>query len=264
MGFEALKQKQSVIWGAAPFERVAETVAEAHDDLAARLRPKPGERWLDLACGTGAVAFRAARAGAEVTGLDLAPALIETARRLAAAEGLAVELTVGDCESLPYRDASFEIVSSSFGVMFAPDHEAVARELARVCRPRGRLGLACWRPEGGVGDLFRVMAPFQPPPAPGVGDPFDWGREEHVTRLLGHAFELEFVEQDSRLSAESGEEIWQLFATSYGPTKTLVDSLDPGRREELRRAVVGYYEGHRVDGAIDNSRTYLVTLGTRR
>ncbi len=264
MGFEELKARQSVIWGSGPFERIAETAADAHADLVERLRPSPGERWLDLACGTGAVAFRAARAGAETTGLDLAPALIETAKRLAAEEGLSVRLDVGDCENLPYDDASFDVVSSSFGVMFAPDHRAVVRELARVSRSGGRLGLACWRPDGGVGELFRVMAPFQPPSLPGVGNPFDWGREEHVSGLLGDAFELEFVERDSPMDAESGEEVWELFSTSYGPTKTLAHSLAPERREEFRRAFVAYFEQSRVNGGIESSRRYLVTLGTRR
>lgn len=265
MGFEELKAKQSVMWGAGPFERVAETAADVHDALVRLLRPEPGLGWLDLACGTGAVALRAARAGAEVTGLDLAPALIETARRLAAQEGLTLQLEVGDCESLPYGEASFDVVSSTFGVMFAPDHGAVARELARVTRaPAGRLGLACWRPDGGVGDLFRMMAAFQPTPLPGVGNPFDWGREDYVAALLGEAFELEFADGSSPQTGASGEEIWQLFSTSYGPTKTLADSIDFERRERLRRAFVEYYEGHRVGGGIRAPREYLLVLGTRR
>jgi SAM-dependent methyltransferase len=263
MAFEELKSKQSVMWGAAPFERIAEVTADAHDHIVDLLEPKPGERWLDVATGTGALAVRAARGGADVTGVDLAPVLVETARRLASEDGLDIEFEVGDAERLRFDDASFDVVSSTFGVMFAPDHGAVAGELARVARPGGRLGLACWRPDAGVGDLFRVMSPFQPPPPPGAGVPFDWGREEYVTERLGDTFELDFHEADSPQTGESGEEIWQLFSTSYGPTKTLTESLDPGRREALHRAFVDYYEGHRTNGGIYASRPYLVTMGKR-
>ncbi len=263
MTFEELKRKQSVMWGTGTYDRISQTVADVHEALVSGLRPQPGEPWLDLATGTGQVAFRAARAGAAVTGLDLAPALLETAQRLAAENGLSIRFDAGDAEHLPYEDASFDVVSSSFGAMFAPDHAAVARELARVCRPVGRLGLATWRPDGGVGDLFRVMAPFQAPPPTGVGDPFDWGREDYLADLLGNWFDLDFVEGDNRLRATSGEEVWGLFYSSYGPTRMLADSLDPQRREEFRRAFVDYYEGSRVDGGIDNSRTYLLTFGRR-
>ena len=264
MAFEEVKRRQSHMWGSGPFERVAELTAAAHDDLVVRLAPRSGERWLDIATGTGAVAVRAARAGAEVTGVDLAPNLIETAQRLAAEQGLTIRFEVGDAERLSFADAGFDIVSSTFGVMFAPDHASVARELARVCTHGGRLGLCCWRPDGGVGDLFRVMAPFQPSPPPGAGYPFDWGREEYVTGLLGDAFDLEFAEGDSPQTGESGEAIWQLFVTSYGPTKMLAESLEPERREELHRAWVDFFEGYRMNGGISQPRRYLVVLGTRR
>lgn len=175
---------------------------------------RAGERWLDVACGTGAIALRAARAGAAVTGLDLAPALIDTARRHAAEQGVAVELHVGDCEALPYPDASFDTVTSTFGVMFAPDHAAVARELARVVVPGGRIALATWDAERGIPELFRMMRDFQPPPPPGAGNPFDWGRPGHVRSLLEAAFELEFEVLDAPHVAESGEEIWELMSSS--------------------------------------------------
>jgi SAM-dependent methyltransferase len=165
---------------------------------------------------------------------------------------------------MPYLDANFDVVSSTFGVMFAPDHEAVARELARVCRSGGRIGLATWRPDGGVGDLFKVMAPFQAPTPEGVGNPFNWGREEHAERLLGEAFELTFEDGDAPQTGASGEELWELFSTAYGPTKALASSLEPERREQLHRAWVDYYERHRVNGGIRQPRQYLLILGTRR
>jgi SAM-dependent methyltransferase len=266
MAFEELKQRQSVVWGNGRFELVSETAADVHDGLVQVLSPDPGERWLDLACGTGAVAERAAAAGASVTGIDLAPALVETAKRRAAELALAIDYRVGDCERLEtVGDASFDVVSSTFGVMFAPDHRAAAAELARVTRPGGRLGLANWTPDGGIGRLFGVLAPFQPPPPPGVGAPLDWGRPEYLEELLGGAFDLEIDERASVLSIGSAEEMWELFVANFGPLKTLAESLDDGRREELHRAWVEFFEAnYRVNGAVEHRREYLLCLGTRR
>jgi SAM-dependent methyltransferase len=264
VAFEELKAKQSVIWGAGSYEPIVEITSEVHERLIDRLVPQPGERFLDVATGTGAVALRAARAGADVTAVDLAPALIETARRNAEREGLSVRFEVGDAEHLPYADASFDVVASALGVMFAPDHAAVARQLARVCAPGGRVGLASWTPDSGVAEMFRVMSPFQPAPPAGAGVPFDWGRREHVEALLGPAFDLETEIFDARLRAASGEEVWERFSTHYGPTRTLAESLDPARREELHRAFVDFYERDRTDGGIDQSRNVLLVLGHRR
>jgi SAM-dependent methyltransferase len=264
MPFEELKERQAVMWGAAPFENYVHWLVEMHDDLVERLDPKPGERWLDVACGTGEVAFRAAEAGAEVTGSDLAPGLIETAKRLAAERGLDIDFHVADCERLPYEDASFDVVSSAVGVMFAPDHRATAGELARVTRPGGRIGLTNWKADTGVHDMFKAMSPFQPAPPPGVGSPFDWGREERVRELLGDAFDLEFVERDCPQPGESGEAVWQDFLDTYGPSRTLSDSLEPERRAELARAMTDFFEQYRRDGGIHQPRAYYVVLGTRR
>jgi SAM-dependent methyltransferase len=264
MAFEQLKARQSVVWGLAPFERVAEQIANIHDHLVAELAPRPGEKWLDVGTGTGGVAVRAARGGAEVTGSDLAPALIATAKRLAAEEGLDIRYEVGDAEALPYADASYDVVSSCFGAMFAPDHAAVARELARVTRPGGRLGMINWDPDGRMGDFSRVVARFQPPLPEGAGNPMDWGREEHARTLLGDDFELSFVHAQDSQVGESGEQLWQVFVSSFGPMKALYGSLDEGRRDELHRAYVDQMEEHRTNGHIEAPREYLMILGTRR
>ena len=264
MAFEELKQRQSVAWGAAPFEKLEGDIAIMHDDLVAHLGPQAGQRWLDVGCGPGAIAMRAARAGADVTGLDLAPGLIETARRRAAEEGLSIAYEVGDCEALPYADASFDVVSSSVGVIFALDHRAAGGELARVTRPRGKLGLSAWRPDQGVCAMFKLMAEFQPPPPDGIGSPFEWGREEHATELLGDAFELEFAEGDAPQLGESGEQLWQRMRENAGPAKALYASLEPARREELDRKAAAFYEEFRTDGGIHQPRPYLLILGTRR
>jgi SAM-dependent methyltransferase len=261
---DALKARHRRMWGLGPFQRIADTSSDLHDRLTGSLSPRRGERWLDVATGTGAVALRAASAGAVVTGIDLAPALIETARRLAEADGLEVRFDVGDAERLPYEDGSFDVVSSAQGVIFTFDHAAAVGELARVCRLGGRLGLTTWTPDGGIGRLLRMLAPYQPPPIPGIGNPLDWGRREYVEGLLDWAFDLEFEEEDSPQVAESGEAVWELFSTSYGPTKMLAMSLTPARREELHDHFVAHYEGYRTDQGIRAPREYLLVLGRRR
>lgn len=264
MGFEALKKRQSQIWGSAPFEKVAGTIHDMHDDLVARLVPQEGQQWLDLGCGTGEVAFRAVRAGADVTASDLAPALVETAKAQAAVYGLELTLEVADCEDLPYDDASFDVVSSSVGVIFAPDHSSVASELARVCRPGGRVGITAWRGASGVGDIFRTMQPFAPPPPEGAGSPFQWGDESYVDAMLGEWFDLQFFEGNSPHEGDSGEEMWELFRDNYGPTFTIWSSLDDGRKAELDRAMTDMFERSRTDDGIAQERLYIIAVGTRR
>jgi SAM-dependent methyltransferase len=264
MPFEELKERQSTIWGTGPYQNVTETIADIHERVMQELHPQPDERFLDLACGTGAVAELAAATGAHVTGLDLAPALIETARERALQRGLDIEYVVGDCEAVPFEDGSFEIVSSTCGVMFTPDHEASARELARVTASGGRVALANWTPGSTLAGMFGVMRPFQPPPPEGAGSPFQWGDEQHVRDLLGDAFDLQLETHESTLVHESGEAVWELFASSYGPTRVLAESLDDDRREELHRAFADFHEEHRVNGGIRMPREYLLVLGRRR
>ena len=262
MAYEELKQRQSVMWGNGPYQRVTETIADIHEVVVERLAPESDDRWLDLACGTGAIAERAAAAGARVTGLDLAPVLIETAKERAAELGHEIEYVVGDVEQLAFADASFDKVSSTCGIMFAPDHEAAARELARVTAPGGRIALANWTPTGGLAKMFKVMAPYLPAPPP--SSPFDWGDERRVGELLGEWFELELEEHVSTLRVPSGEAYWELFSTSYGPTKTLADSLGD-RREDLHSDWVDFFEtNYRANGGIVHTREYLLVLGRRR
>jgi ubiquinone/menaquinone biosynthesis C-methylase UbiE len=261
MSFEALKAQQSEAWGSAPWEPMAARLAAIHGHLVARLAPGRDERWLDVGTGTGAVALRVARAGARVTGVDLSPAMVDTARRLAAEQGVAIRFEVGDAESLPYEDASFDVVASALGVFLAPDHAAAGRELARVCRPGGRLGVVAWRPDP---EAERMHAPFWPAREPGTGDRRDWGREECVAELLGQEFELEFEDGELRVTAESGEQMWRLFTSHDGAAKAQVDSLDPRRADEYRRAYVAHHERYRTNGHISLPRRYLVILGPRR
>lgn len=264
MPFEELKERHAVVWGSGPYQGVTETIADLHQAVLKRLDPQPGDRVLDLACGTGAVPELIAAKGIDVIGIDLAPALIEQAKDRAAERGLDIDYRVGDVEALDVEDASFDVVTSTCGVMFAPDHAAVARELARVTTPGGRIGLACWTPDSGLAKIFGIMRRYQPAPPEGVGNPFDWGREEHVRDFLGGEFDLEFEILDSPLEMESGEAVWELFVRDYGPTKVLAEGLDDGKRDELRSAFVELHEQSRTNGGIKLSRTYLLTVGTRK
>ena len=262
MAYEELKQRQSVMWGSGPYQRITETLTDIHDLVIERLAPESGDRWLDLACGTGAISERAAGAGANVTGIDLAPVLIETAKERADELRLEIDYRVGDAENLDLPDAGFDKVSSTVGIMFAPDHQAAAGELARVTAPGGRIALANWTPAGGLGRLFKVMAPYQPAPPP--SSPFDWGDESKVRDLLSDSFELEIEERVSPMRIASGEDYWELFSTSYGPTKTLADSLGD-RREDLHRDWVEFFEtNYKSNGEIVHTREYLLVQGTRR
>jgi SAM-dependent methyltransferase len=262
MAYAELKERQSVMWGNGPYQRITETIADIHEAVVERLQPGPDEDMLDLACGTGAVAERAAQRGARVVGVDLAPALIETAKARAGEQGLEIDYRVGDAENLDFPDASFDKVSSTCGIMFTPDHEAVARELARIVRPGGLIALAIWTPTGGLAKMFKVMAPYQPSPPP--SSPFDWGDEARVGELLGEAFELDLTEHVSTLRIPSGEDYWELFSSSYGPTKTLADGLGD-RRAELQRDWVEFFEStYREGDEIVHTREYLLVLGRRR
>jgi SAM-dependent methyltransferase len=264
MRVEELKQRQGAIWGSGAFERIAATISDLHEQVVERLDPRPGERLLDLACGTGGVAELAARRGAFVVGVDLATALLETAKGRAAERGLEIDYRLGDAEKLPLRDAELDAAASTFGIMFASDQQAAARELARVVRPGGRIAIANWRPTSSIVRFFEMLAPFQTAPPPPVS-PFEWGRPEIVRELLGESFELTFEEGISTYRVGSGEEYWELFSTSFGPVKTLAESLEPERREAFHRAFVDFYETDFRDGdEVVHPREYLLTLGLRR
>lgn len=257
--FDPFAREQADVWGSAPWERVAELNAPSHDRLVRRLAPAPGERWLDVGTGTGAVAIRAAQAGARATGLDLSPALIDTAQRLAVEAGADVAFVVGNAEALPFADASFDVVSSAFGVIFAPDHEAAARELGRVTRPGGRLGLTAIVPQSPGGVTWRVLWKYVPLPD-GAGDPLAWGTEDHLERLLGDAFELahEIVETPPP-EPRPVEQVWQFMASSFGPLKSALETLPPERADELKAEYLELMEESQ-----GQPRLYALVVGTRR
>jgi SAM-dependent methyltransferase len=251
----------SEVWSVGSYERIAARFAPVSDQLASLLQPQPGERVLDLATGTGEVALRISKAGADVTAIDIAEPMLEKARRRAEQEGASIQFDLGSVEYLPYDDGAFDVAISNFGLVFAPDHANVAAELARILRPGGRLGFSAWKPNSKLGDLYRR---FTEDPIEGR-EAYEWGREDHVEDMLGEEFELDFEDGTLWLEATSGEEVWKLFSESSPPVVAMVRHLDEPRREEFRRAFVELYEGYRTDdGGIRAPRRYLIVLGRRK
>ena len=263
--FTQLKQIQAVAWSAGAFEEVAPTIHDMHVALVEALDPQAGEELLDVGCGAGNLAELAAGAGALVTGIDLSPRLIGVAMERAEAGGYDIEYRVGDAENLDVADASFDKVVSSVGMIFAPDHDAVAGELARVTRPGGRLVFSAWTPEGTIGEMFRTLAPFQPPPPPGAGAPVMWGQEDYVRGKLGDAFDLLIKRRISRQEEDSPEYAWEVFSTKFGPTKLLLDNLEPERRSEFQQAMLALMRTRTTAGGrFVDEREYLLVTGARR
>jgi SAM-dependent methyltransferase len=263
MAFEELKERHAAMWGSGPFEQIAWTLSEMHDALIAAVAARPGEKWLDVGCGTGELAFRASETGAAVTGCDLAPVLVETARRQAAERGIEIPFEVGDCENLPYADASFDIVTSSVGAIFAPDHERVAAELARVCKPGGRLAMSAWTTDGRIGDFFRVIGSYAPPPVPGAGVSTQWGDDDYCRSLLGSAFELELEHLNTPWQGESGEAMWDEFSGAFGPIVTLLRVLEPDRAAGLRSDLIALFDDGASGDGVVLDRPYNLIKGTR-
>src|SRR5437763_3404036 len=202
-----MSSEVAAMWGGAEYERIAERFAPVHDALVSALAPRPGERFLDVATGTGEVALRAARAGVAVSALDLAPALLEQARAKAATEGLAIDWIEGNAQELPYENGSFDAVASNFGVILAPDPDVAAAELARVCARGSRLGITAWLPSEG---LHSIYARFSDDAGE---DPTErWGTCGSVSELLEAWFELEIEERVWHLEGESPSAVWELMS----------------------------------------------------
>ena len=231
----ALKTKLRATWIAGDFGQIAKFYTEGAEAFVNRLNLKPGKKFLDVACGTGNLALPAARAGAVVTGVDIAPNLVEQARENARREGLNVQFDEGDAEALTYNDASFDVVATMFGAMFAPRPELVAAELKRVCRPGGAIAMANWTPTGFIGKMFKTMTSHVAPPA-GMPSPVLWGVAETVRERFGEGIsKLEAKPQNIHwVFPFSPAEVVEHFRLFYGPTQKAFGLLDENGQLALR------------------------------
>ena len=261
---EQMKEGARVTWAAGDFDAVAHhTVWTVGPDLVQRAGISEGERVLDVACGSGNSTLPAARTGATVIGLDITRSLLEAARGHAEEEGLQIDFVEGDAEALPFDDAHFDVVISSFGVMFAPRHQVAANELARVTKPGGRIAVACWTPTGAVGDMFRTTSSHLP--ASLGTPPVAWGNQDHVSELLGGKFGLEFAPTNVVMNYDSLETGLEFFESNFGPLVMARKALEPeGKWEALHQDMVELWRQDQADdGSVSITADYLVTTGRR-
>lgn len=248
------------MWGSGNYAAVAERISDAGELVVERAGVEPGMDVLDLACGTGNATIPAARKGARVTGLDFSPDLLAIARERAADAMVEVEWVEGDAQELPFPNASFDRVISTFGHMFAPDHQRTAAEMRRVSRPGGAIAVACWTPEGSIGRMFRTMAELVPPP-PGGGPPILWGTEAHIRELLGDG---DFERHEIEWHDESVESYARFMLDSFGPLLNAREAL-AGRENELDEAFRAFLDAENLndDGTLRFHGEYLLAVGTR-
>ena len=260
---DPLTARTRAVWTAGDFDRIGQSYTPGAAEFIARLGVQPQERVLDVACGSGNLALPAARAGAVVTGLDIAPNLLATARRRAAAESLEIRFDEGDAEALPYADGSFDTVVTMFGAMFAPRPERVAAELIRVTRPGGRIAMANWTTDGYISRMFRITAAYLPPPSNGPS-PLSWGDPRIATaRLGGQVRRLTLTPRTITFAFPySPAGVVELFQTFYGPTVRAFEALGPEERASLRRELelLWRHANLATDGGTRVEAVYLEVL----
>ncbi len=258
-------QQAAQMWshGGRAYDFISFGISDALAHAAQRLWPEPGEKILDVATGTGWSARNLASLGAKVTGIDIADDLLEAARALSAHIEPKISYEHADAEALPFGDASFDAVVSTFGVMFAPNQERAASELARVCKPRGRIALATWGPGDYAAQLFALVGKHSGAPPPEVS-PLEWGVPERVEALLGTHFDLDCSVEMTTFFAPDGKAVWSKFAVGFGPIRTLIDNLDDASLAAFREDFVAFHEKYRSGNGLRIDRKYLLTMGVRR
>ena len=248
LNLDPVKTRTQAVWASGDFAVIGTTLQIAGESLCEAADVRTHQRVLDVACGNGNASLAAARRGARVVGVDFVPALLERAAERAAAERAELELVVADAEQLPFEAASFDVVLSTFGVMFTPNHEQAASELARVCAPGGTIALANWTPEGFIGKLLRTVGRHVPPP-PGARSPALWGQEAHLDALFGAAAKGIRVERKHFMFRyASAEHFVDVFRRFYGPTYKAFGALDVEGQAALTHDIVELLESHDQGG----------------
>ena len=244
----AIKQRQQATWASGDFSVIGVTLQIVGETLAEAADIRAGEQVIDIAAGNGNASLAAARRFARVTSTDYVPALLDKGRARAAAEGLDIEFCEADAEHLPFADGRFDAALSTFGAMFAPDHARTAAEMLRVVCGGGRIGLANWTPAGLVGQVFKTVGAFVPPPA-GLQSPLLWGTEEHVRALFGAAaHRLDITRRLFNFRYASTDHWLQVFRDFYGPTHKAYAALDAGGQQALTEELTALLDRSNVAG----------------
>ncbi|MEV6596480.1 class I SAM-dependent methyltransferase [Actinoplanes sp. NPDC051346] len=261
----SLKEYQKAAWSAGDYNVVAGSTVIAAELLLEAVDVLPGERVLDAACGSGNATLAAVRRFADVVGLDFSPTMLAEARRRLDTEGGVAELVEGDVERLPFPDEHFDVVLSAFGAMFAPDQRRTAAELLRVCKPGGRIGLACWSPRGALGRLFDIAARYLPP-TPGVPTPTAWGDVEQLRSLFGEGVEhIRWSDRDFIFRYHSPEHWMTHFREHFGPTRMTLSALPQRLAVRLERDLVAMWDEYNraTDGRLVAPVRYLEAVLTK-
>ena len=262
-----IKERQQIAWGSGDYAIIGTTLQIVGEMLCEAVDLRSNQRVLDVAAGNGNASLAAARRFADVVSTDYVGSLLERGRERAEAERLPIAFQEADAENLPFPDASFDVVLSTFGVMFTPNQDQAARELLRVCRLEGKIGLANWTPESFIGQLFKTMSPYLPKPPVGASPPPLWGDRDHVRALFAATgVELEFASQAASFHGDSPEAFVEFMADHYGPVLKARDRLAAeGRWDALRADLVALCERANVaeDGFLAPSE-YLLALGRKQ
>ena len=266
LDYRVITERQQATWATGDFHEIGRQVVAVSDALCQAVDPHAGQRVLDVACGSGNAALAAARRYCDVSGIDYVPALVGRAKTRASAEGIRVDFRVGDAQALPFADASFDIVLSVFGVMFAPDQEKAASELLRVCGPGGRVGLCSWMPTDFGGEFFAIHARYAPPPR-GVKPPVRWGTHAGLIELFGDG--IHAIKSERRTVFQyyrSVDHAIDLFRTYFGPTKRAFQMVDATGQASLRKDLEALFSRYNraIDGTLVLEAGYLQTIATRQ
>jgi ubiquinone/menaquinone biosynthesis C-methylase UbiE len=263
---ETLKSKLKTTWEAGDFSEIAKHIETAAEGFVGRLNVQPGMKVLDVACGSGNLAVVAAAKAADVTGIDIADNLVESAKKRAEALGLSIKFEQGDAEAMPYADGEFDVVMTMYGAMFAPRPDVTASELIRVCKPGGTIAMANWTPTGFAGQMFKLAGKYLPPPP--MPAPVLWGVPETVAERFGdHVTDLQMTLQMAEFRYEmSPAEVVDLFRTYFGPTVMAFKAIAPENHEAYRSDLEALWAEHNTSGGVEThvKSEYLEVIATKK